>query len=218
MRETIEELRAVIEPSCRLDLRIHTNAIRLDERFCDLFVQHGVKVGVSLDGDQVANDRHRRFADGRGSHAAVRQSLALLRRRAYRHLFAGLLCVVDIGNDPIAVYEALAAEEPPRIDLLLPHSTWDHPPVRFQNSADEYAAWLNTLYDHWDADGRPFEIRSFDSIIGALRGLPSRTESLGLASSSLVIVETDGTLEQLDPLKAAYDGAPVTGFDVFCII
>jgi uncharacterized protein len=215
MREAITELRTAIEPISRLDLRIHTNAILLDERFCDLFVQHGVKVGVSLDGDEEANDRHRKFADGRGSHAAVRRALALLRRPAYRQLYAGLLSVIDIDNDPTAVYEALAAEEPPRVDLLLPHSTWDHPPTRLQADTAEYADWLSAVYDRWDADGRPFEIRTFDSISRALRGLPSRTESLGLAPSSLVVVETDGTLEQLDSLKTAFDGAPATGLDVF---
>jgi hypothetical protein len=33
-----------------------------------LLRQYGVKVGVSLDGDAVANDLHRRYADGRSSH------------------------------------------------------------------------------------------------------------------------------------------------------
>lgn len=214
-REVIEVLRETIEPHSRLDLRVHTNAIRLDDKFCDLFAAHGVKVGVSLDGDQAAHDRHRRFADGRGSHSAVRQALALLRMPAYRHLYAGLLCVMDIHNDPGAVYEALRAEEPPRIDLLLPHSTWDNPPPRPKGSPTEYAEWLSVVYERWRADGRPFEIRTFDSIIGALRGLPSRTESLGLSPSALAVIETDGTIEQLDSLKTAFEGAAATGLDVF---
>jgi uncharacterized protein len=214
-REALETLRSTIRPVTGLDLRIHTNAIRLDEKFCDLFNEYDVKVGVSLDGDQTANDRHRRFADGRGSHAPVRRALSLLRRPEYHDLYAGLLCTIDVANDPIAVYEALAAEEPPRIDLLLPHSTWEHPPPRPKGSDTEYADWLGAIYDRWTADGRPFEIRTFQSIIGALHGLPSRTESLGLTPSDLVVVETDGALEQLDSLKTAFPGAPATGFDVF---
>ena len=53
---------------CDLDLRIHTNGVLLTERFCELFAEHGVKVGISIDGDRAANDRHRRYADGRSSY------------------------------------------------------------------------------------------------------------------------------------------------------
>ena len=214
-RAALETLRAAIEPDSQLDLRIHTNGTRLDEGFCDLFATHRVKVGVSLDGGRAANDRHRRYADGRSSHAPVQRALALLRRDEYRHLYAGLLCTIDVRNNPVEVYEALAEEAPPRIDLLLPHSTWDNPPPRPNGGTTEYADWLSAIYDRWDADGRPFEIRTFDSIIGALRGLPSRTESLGLTPSDLVVVETDGAIEQLDALKTAFEGAPATGLDVF---
>src|SRR6266571_8387928 len=59
MRETLAALDAAISPVARLDLRIHTNAVLLDEGFLSLFAEYGVKVGVSLDGDRAANDRHR---------------------------------------------------------------------------------------------------------------------------------------------------------------
>ena len=71
--------------------------------------EYGVRVGVSLDGDRTANDRHRRFADGRSSHKQAMRALALLRRPDYRHLYAGILCTVDVANDPITVYEAVLA-------------------------------------------------------------------------------------------------------------
>ncbi|MFD7879474.1 hypothetical protein ACFV5G_36205 [Streptomyces sp. NPDC059766] len=40
------------------------------------------------------------------------------------HLFAGVLCAIDRCNDPVAVYGALASLHPPRIDFLLPRTTW----------------------------------------------------------------------------------------------
>lgn len=58
-------------------------------------------------------------------------------------------------------------------------------------------------------------MRLFESVISTLNGGPSLTESLGLAPTDLVVVETDGTLEQVDSLKSAYEGAAFTGFDVF---
>ncbi|MDN3353810.1 hypothetical protein [Actinomadura sp. DC4] len=67
---------------------IQTNGVRLGAylRLLDVL---GVRVGVSLDGGAVAQDRHRRFAGGRGSHAAVAEALGRLSSPSFRHLFGG---------------------------------------------------------------------------------------------------------------------------------
>ncbi|HET6355330.1 MAG TPA: FxsB family cyclophane-forming radical SAM/SPASM peptide maturase [Streptomyces sp.] len=215
LRKIAEDLDGALAGVCALDLRIHTNGVLLDERFCDLFAELGVKVGVSLDGDRASNDRHRRYADGRSSHPQVMRAVDLLDRPAYRQLFAGLLCTIDIENDPVAVYDALIALRPPRFDFLLPHATWDLPPPRPAGSASPYADWLDVVYERWDGAGRPVPVRLFDSVLRTLHGESSLTEALGLAPADLVVIETDGTFEQADSLKTAYDGAPVTGMDVF---
>jgi uncharacterized protein len=72
-----------------------------------------------------------------------------------------------------------------------------------------------TIFDRWLAAGRPVPVRMFDSIISTTHGSGSLTESLGLDPSDLVVVETDGTFEQADSLKTAFDRAPATGLDVF---
>ncbi|MFE9403165.1 radical SAM/SPASM protein FxsB, inactivated metallohydrolase extension form [Streptomyces sp. NPDC006530] len=215
LRRVCEELTATVTPVARLDLRIHTNGVLLAPRFLDLFEEFGVKVGISLDGDRAANDRHRRYADGRSSHPQVLAAVALLQQPRYRPLFLGLLCTVDIANDPLAVHDALVALDPPRIDYLLPHATWESPPKRPGGAASPYADWLLAVFDRWDRQGRTIPVRLFDSVLSTLRGGPSLTESLGLAPADIVVVETDGSLEQVDSLKSAYEGAAATGFSVF---
>ena len=215
LRMIISQLHVALRGVCGLDIRIHTNGVRLDQEFCELFAEYGVKVGISLDGDRAANDRHRRYANGRSSYQQVVRAIGLLRTRRFRHLYAGLLCTIDVANDPVAVYETLIALEPPRIDFLLPHATWDDPPARTAGTGTEYADWLIAIFDRWVADGRPTSVRTFESIMSTLAGGGSLTEALGLAPSSLVVIETDGSYEQVDSLKAAFDGAPATGFDVF---
>jgi uncharacterized protein len=42
----------------------------------------------------------------------------------------------------------------------------------------------------------------------------SETEAVGLTPSSLIVVETDGNIEQTDALKAAYEGASATGLHI----
>ncbi|GAA2362887.1 FxsB family cyclophane-forming radical SAM/SPASM peptide maturase [Dactylosporangium salmoneum] len=214
LRALLTDLRATVRPAAEIDLVLQSNGILLDEELCRLFVEHGVRVGISLDGDAAANDRHRRFRNGASSHAEVLRALELLRRPEFRPAYGGLLCTIDLANDPIAVYEALLAQRPPRIDLLLPHATWDDPPPRPGGAAAPYAAWLLTVYRRWVADGRPVPIRLFDSLRSAAVGGPSQTEAVGLDAIGLATIETDGAWEQADSLKTAFHGAAATGFHV----
>jgi uncharacterized protein len=223
-------LRRAIEPVCRLDLRIHTNGVRLNVEFCEVFLAEDVRVGISLDGDQAANDLHRRYLNGRSSYDEVLRAVALLREERYLPLFAGLLATIDIRSDPVAVYRALAKLDPPNLDFLLPHGTWDVPPpgkagplpdgrlpVRLAGEpvAAPYADWLSAVLAEWTRDGQHVPVRIFNSVIATTLGRPSGTESLGRAPSDVVVIETDGTIEQADSIKVAYDGAPATGLDVF---
>ncbi|MFC6082730.1 FxsB family cyclophane-forming radical SAM/SPASM peptide maturase [Sphaerisporangium aureirubrum] len=214
LKRFAEELELALDGVSVLDLRIHTNGVLLSEEFCEVFDAANVKVGISLDGDRVANDRHRLYANGRSSYDHVLKAINLLRER-YPQLYAGVLCTVDILNDPVAVYTALLALEPPRIDFLLPHATWDRPPPHWVAGGTAYADWLIKIYDQWVSDGRPIAIRLFDSIASVAMGTGSKTESLGLKPSDLVVIEADGTYEQADSLKIAYDGAPAMGMNVF---
>lgn len=192
-----------------LDLRMQTNAVRLTGPTAELLREFDVRVGVSLDGDRAANDRHRRYRNGASSHAQTLRGLAVLREPRYRPIYAGILCTIDVRNDPIAVYEALLAEQPPRIDLLLPHATWDDPP------APGHAAWLIRLYRRWLADGRPVPIRLFDALHATGAGGRSDTEAVGIDRGELAVVETDGSWEQPDSMKTAFHGAAATGLTVF---
>ena len=222
LRSIARELRRAIEPICALDLRIHTNGVRLDTELCDLFLAEGIMVGISLDGDRAANDLHRRYANGRSSYDQVLGAVGLLRQERYRGIYAGLLATIDIRSDPLAVYRALAALEPPNLDFLLPHGTWDNPPPGVGGSkqagvpgATPYADWLGAVYGAWTRDGGRMRVRMFESIIETSHGGFSETESLGLGPTDVAVIETDGTIEQADSIKVAYDGAPATGLDVF---
>jgi uncharacterized protein len=214
LRQICTELDRVVSPVTALDLRIHSNGVRLRRHHLEIFAEFGVKVGISLDGDRAANDRHRVDRKGRSSYNDVLRAVDMLHLPEFEHLFLGLLCTVDVANDPVVVHDALTALGPPRIDYLLPHSTWDHPPPA-HGRGTPYADWLLKAFDRWEEQGRPMAVRTFASVLSTLRGGPGLTEAWGLAASTLAVVETDGTFEQADSLKTAYDGAAGTGYDVF---
>jgi uncharacterized protein len=202
-------------PGVKVDASVQTNAVGLDESYLELFDQLDLRVGVSLDGDAQAHDRHRRFASGRGSHTAVSAGLRRLTAERFRHLFNGLLCTIDLRNDPVATYEALAELAPPRVDFLLPHGTWAAPPPGRIPGASRtpYADWLTAVFDHWYPAPRT-GIRLFEAIMQLILGGETSAEMVGLSPATMVVIETDGAIEQADSLKIAYHGAAATGLHV----
>ncbi|WP_371479968.1 FxsB family cyclophane-forming radical SAM/SPASM peptide maturase [Kitasatospora sp. NBC_00315] len=224
------ELSAALDGRTAVRFSMQTNGLRLaaEPALLDVLHRYRVSVGVSLDGSPADHDRHRRFPDGRGSYAATAEVLRLLGSPEHRELYAGLLCVVDLESDPVRTYEALLEHAPPRIDLLLPHGTWEEqppgparvrptvPPEAVAQGPTPYADWLRAVFDRWyDAPRRETGIRLFEELAVLLLGGRAASEAVGLAPVDLVVVEADGTIEQADSLKATYEGAPGTGLDVF---
>ncbi|MEH1165129.1 FxsB family cyclophane-forming radical SAM/SPASM peptide maturase [Micromonospora sp. CPCC 205539] len=215
---TVRTLRDAMPTGTTLDIAMQTNGLLLDEAALDLCHTHGIDVGVSLDGDRRSNDRGRRHADGRGSFAEVARALRLLARPEHRSRYAGLLCTIDLANDPIAVYEGLREFDPPRLDLLLPHGNWSTPPPGRHpgDPATPYADWLIAVFDRWYSETpRRTGIRLFESLIALLLGGRSGTQALGAAEPDVMTIETDGTIEGTDTLKTTTASAMRTGFDVF---
>lgn len=201
----------------RVRISMQTNGILLTKAALDTLIGADIRVAVSMDGDASSHDRHRRRADGSGSHSAVSRAVRLLTREGYRDSFAGLLCVIDLNNDPVEVYRALAGYRPPVIDFLLPHGNWSSPPPgRPADGSAPYGIWLARAFDAWygaSSAGRP-EVRLFREIVTLLLGGQSRTEQIGLSPAAMVVFNVNGSIEQLDSLRSVGDGAAATGLSV----
>jgi uncharacterized protein len=193
-----------------VNVALQTNGTLLDRPMLSTLKRLGIRVGVSLDGDGEATGRHRRYANGRNSFDAVAAGLALLQTPEFRDCYSGILCTIDVENDPVSTYEALLKFSPPALDLLLPHANWSMAPPGIG-----YADWLISVFERWYAAPRQeTRIRLFSELIQLILGRPGEVEGLGLLPSTLLVVDTDGAIKQLDSLSSAYPGAADTGLDV----
>lgn len=216
IEDLARRVRRALPARTRANLVVQTNATRLDRPLLDVLARHDIRVGVSLDGDQTATDRHRRYPSGLGSYEEVARACELLRSADYRHIYGGLLCTVNLENDPVTTYEALEALGPPLIDFRLPYGTWTAPPPsRPPDASTPYADWLLHAFRRWTQAPKPRpSVRVFDAIITLLFGEPTHVATVGLAPSAVVVIDTDGAIKQDDALYAAYDGAADTGLSV----
>ena len=212
-------IRSAVPPSTRVDCTTQTNGVLLTGSALDDLLRADIGVGVSIDGAPDDHDRHRQFRGGRGSHAEVAAALRRLAARPHDRLYRGLLCTIDLDNDPLGTYESLLEFRPPRIDFLLPHGNWTTPPPGRSTSPDEtpYANWLIPVFAEWYENYRPggTVVRLFEEILSLILGGPSHSEMIGTSRVGLLVIETNGALEQVDTLKSAYQGAAGVGLDVF---
>lgn len=199
-----------IQVPARVNVSVQTNGTLLNKPMLAAIKSQGIGVGVSLDGDAETTGRSRVYANGRNSFDAVADGLRQLGSPKFRECFRGILCTIDTRNDPIDTYEALLKFNPPAIDLLLPHANWSCPPP-----GADYADWLIKIFERWySASAQETRIRLFSELIQLVLGQAGAIEGLGLLPSTLVVVDTDGSIKQIDSLSSAYPGAADTGLHI----
>jgi uncharacterized protein len=194
----------------QVNVVVQTNGTLLGPAMLSALKDLGIRIGVSLDGDAEATGRHRTYRNGRNSFDAVGRGLDRLQSPEFRECYGGILCTVDVENDPVSTYEALLKFAPPAIDLLLPHANHSCAPP-----GKGYADWLIKVFERWyGAAQEETRIRLFSELIQLILGRPGEVEGLGLVPSTLIVVDTDGSIKQLDSLSSTYPGAADTGLDV----
>jgi uncharacterized protein len=205
-------LRRTVGDAVTLRFGMQTNATLLDDDAVATLREADIMIGVSLDGPASVNDRARPDKRGEGSHARAVRGIQSIRRVAPEH-FGGILCVIDVTADPFATLEHLAGFEPPLLDFLLPHGTWDRlPPGKCTPEDPTHGIWMARLFDAWfDGPHRRISVRYFESILAAMMGGQSTTEALGPGPVTLVTIATDGCVEAVDTMKAAFPGAQELG-------
>jgi uncharacterized protein len=208
LAELVQSLRSRVP--ARVKVAVQTNGTLLNRPMLEILKRMDISIGVSLDGDAEATGLHRRYADGRNSFDAITDGLHLLQMPEFRDCYSGILCAIDVRNDPVATYEALLKFDPPAIDLLLPHANWSSPP-----RGAGYADWLIIIFERWySAPRQETRIRLFGELIQLVLGQPGAVEGLGLLPSTLVVVDTDGSIKQLDSLSSTYPDAASTGLHI----
>ena len=98
-REAFARIGAAAPANKAVPHAIQTNGMLINDDWCDLFLAHGVRVGVSIDGPAFLHDARRRTRSGKGTHAAALRGLRKLRERGVP---SHAICVVTNATLPHA--------------------------------------------------------------------------------------------------------------------
>jgi uncharacterized protein len=198
----------------RLDgVKMQTNALLLDDRWVAALADHGVHVGVSLDGPRDVHDATRVDHAGRGSHAGTIAGIERLQRGGIEPM---ILCVVSPGADGLSTYRHFRSIGIRRIAYLLPDVTHDSRERLYGGlGRTPVADYLLPIFDRWmDEDDADVYLRPFWGLIRMLLGGEADTDIFGNPPLSYLVIESDGEIQGLDALHVCKEGISRSGLNV----
>jgi uncharacterized protein len=95
-RRSIEIVERYRRPGQTIEHTIQTNGTKIDDGWCDFFLEHNFLVGLSMDGPADIHDMYRVDKGGKPTHHKV---LAAARLMAARGVDVNILCTVHTGNE-----------------------------------------------------------------------------------------------------------------------
>ena len=184
---------------------LQTNGTLIDDRWAEFLAEHGFLCGLSIDGPEKFHDRHRRFADGRGSWQKAVECARLFVKHGVEF---NTMSVVNASNsrEPVAVYEFLksigsrymqfspiveriALDEGEALSIVEPGYAKATALMDENVSAEAWGNFLCRVFDHWvKADVGHCYVNWFDNTLAAYVGeAPSLCSMAPYCACSLAI-------------------------------
>ena len=184
---------------------LQTNAIVINEAWCDCFERNNIHVGVSLDGPAFLHDAHRRTRTGRPSHAAAMRGIGWLQRRGIPFQ---VICVLTAESLNHA--EAMAA-------FFLEHgisdvgfnmeetegsnarSSLDAAGAEQRALEERYRQFLEVFWRHSLEQGERLRIREFEGVTSLAAGGGRLACTDMNHPFAIVNVDVNGNVSTFDP-------------------
>lgn len=159
-------------PGMTISNALQTNGVPLDDEWCRFLKEHGVLVGLSLDGPCELHDAWRVDKRGKPTFDRVLRALHLLQRHGVEF---NVLCVVSRANGdrPSEVYRFLKAEGVEFIQLIpAVEGTPGDGTTPWTVGAEQWGEFLCGVFDEWVRRdvGRVY-VQYFDVALEAWAGI-----------------------------------------------
>lgn len=195
---------------------VQTNATLINEEWCQLFLDHKVLLGVSIDGPEKLHDAWRKKRNGAGTFSEVMAGIELLRR--YQIPFNTLTCINSVNyQHPLEVYRFLkelgstywqfsevVETEPEHMKMEEPLSS-GYRVKPFSLPADAYGTFMLPLFKEWVRhDIGRIVVRQFESLIACVLGLGHHSCVWESSCPDNLVVEANGDIYECD--QCVYPG------------
>lgn len=193
---------------------ITTNGTLLTQDKLEWMAERDFLIGLSLDGSPAMHDTNRRFADGRGSHAAVMQ--ALERINAFPKLRSKVICVVNPDNHHYLRAGVRWLHEHYRGNIGLNFDYWSEwTDAQFESLTQELEGMVNDITDSYRI-GQPMRVEAIDGKIRSHLYAGKEFCNHCRIGEQEIAVSVDGKLFPCSRMVGVGDEPEITFGDVRC--
>ncbi|AUX94913.1 anaerobic sulfatase maturase [Mixta gaviniae] len=191
-----------------------TNGVNIDDKWAAFFKRHAFLVGVSLDGNQLHHDRHRKNQAGNSCFAAVMAGIGALTRHDVAWNSLTVVSAENV-NEPLEVYRFLRRigsrymqfiplverkGGPDKYGLTLMHPDFSGScrVADWSVGAKAWGDFLNRLFDEWLLNdlGQVF-IMNFEQLLAKMAGQNAAC-TLNETCGGNLVIEANGDLYSCD--------------------
>lgn len=193
---------------------ITTNGTLLTQDKLEWMAARDFLIGLSLDGSPAMHDTNRRFADGRGSHAAVMQ--ALERINAFPKLRSKVICVVNPDNHHYLRAGVRWLHEHYRGNIGLNFDYWSEwTDAQFESLTRELEGMVSDITDSYRI-GQPMRVEAIDGKIRSHLYAGKEFCNHCRIGEQEIAVSVDGKLFPCSRMVGVGDEPEITFGDVRC--
>ncbi len=182
--------------NCRMEYSLTTNGVLIDASWAEIITAYDIRVAVSIDGPAAVHDRYRLTHLGNGSHTDAVRGFQILQQAGVK---PSIIAVCDPTSDPLELLRFFVTDlDCMQFDVLPPDFTHDD---SAPSIAEYYLSLFDEWYDHYFDQG--VSVRFLRSLVRAVLGYETNSDSFGYGPLHTVTLTTDGFLEPNDVLRIA---------------
>lgn len=187
---------------------LQTNAVPINQAWCDLFLAHDVQVGVSIDGPDFIHDAHRKTRAGGGSHAAAMRGVRLLQQNGVPYNVIAVISERSLDY-PDEIFAFFMDNGMTDVGFNMEETEGVNAASTLDGAAagDRYGAFMRRIYELTARTGGAFKLREFEALANMIYYDRRLTQTDMNAPFAIVNVDYQGNFSTFDPELLGVDTA-----------
>ncbi|MEB3200392.1 MAG: cyclophane-forming radical SAM/SPASM peptide maturase GrrM/OscB [Synechococcaceae cyanobacterium] len=179
---------------------VQTNAVVINEAWCDCLQRNRMHVGVSMDGPAFLHDRHRRTRAGLASHAACLRGIKHLQTRGIPFQVISVITEESLHH-PDEMFQFFLEHGIDNLAFNMEETEGVHRHSSLSGAQVEqaYRRFLARFWELWQPHAQRMRVREFDAVcaVASSDGRLDRTDMNN--PFAIVNVDVHGNISTFDP-------------------
>jgi uncharacterized protein len=184
----------------RISNSFQTNATLITQEWCDFILEHGIRIGVSIDGPAYLHDAHRVDRKNRGTFERVMRGIALLRKNDIPYTAIAVV-TSDTVEHPDGFWQFFQEIQPTRLGLNPEEVEGcnEHSSLHTSAGIERYKRFLQRLMELNEHSPSFVPIREIDVLLQRIQSGQARTQTDTNTPMAILSFDYAGNISTFSP-------------------